>query len=161
MDQFPGGESYPIRVPQFNEDSPNLSPISYSNKNIDKSTLWEVLDDISIIFPSMPVFEILKLYFSQPLEICPTSLVDSQSLILLETEQACREYNKLPFGGGIWDQPNIILESFSIIRTERNQYERTRFEQLDKKDKKSTEKKNNPFSSPNFDLPPLNTNLNI
>lgn len=110
----------------------------------------------------MPTFEILRTYFAQPLEICPTGLIDDQDLFLLEVEQACREYYKLPFDGGLWDQPYKLIQAFAQIRQERNQYERARMEEL-KRDGKSKKKVpgHDPFQSPNLNLPVRNTNLSL
>lgn len=89
--------------------------------------------NIERVFPDIPPFETLRLYFSQPLEVCPTSLLDPYFMFLLASEQSAREYHVLPFDGGYWDQPLLLSTIFDVIRTERNQYERIRFEKAKKK----------------------------
>ena len=86
--------------------------------------------------PDIPPFEALKLYFLNPVEVCPTSLIEDSLIFLLETEQAAREYNTLPFGGGLWDQPTVLLSAFSTIRAERNHFERIRMEEIRSKQKR-------------------------
>ena len=114
------------------------SGVAYKNGSlyvaeIDK--VWRI-DNIEENFPSMPPFEALKMYFSGPQEACPESLVDPYFQFLLETEQSAREYHQLPFAGGLWDQPRQLLDIFTTIRSERNQYERVRFERMKRKSKK-------------------------
>ena len=95
--------------------------------------LYEELDNIENSLPHIPPFEALRLYFSQPLEACPSAMMDAYYLHLMEAEQAVREYNTLPYDGGLWDQPLQLLRIFTVIRSERNQYERIRFEKANKK----------------------------
>ena len=117
------------------------------------------MDNIENSLPQIPPFEALRLYFAQPLEACPTAMMDDYFIYLMETEQATREYNTLPYNGGLWDQPLQLLRVFSVIRSERNQYERIRFEHLKKKTNKgSTQAPNIPAMQPS-DLPPLGRNV--
>ena len=121
--------------------------------------MFDELDIIEQALPSMPPFEVLRTYFNQEVEVCPTAMIDAEDLFMLETEQACREYHKLPFEGGLWDQPLKLLENFEVIRAERNQFERIRFEQLKRKEKVK-ENNQGPLARGNTDLPPRNRNLN-
>jgi len=45
-------------------------------------------------------------------------------------EDACNNYHCLPYKGGLLDQPIYILESFNVIRGEKNRYERVRADKL-------------------------------
>ena len=124
--------------------------------------LFEELDYIEEVFPDIPPFEALRLYFTAPKEVCPTSMIDPYLMFLMEAEQASREYHTLPFEGGLWDQPKVLLEVFSSIRTERNHYERIRFEKLQKKSKSKVSESNTAGSimtSPNTNLPPRQRNV--
>jgi len=126
--------------------------------------IFEELDRIETVLPSIPPFEALRLYFSQPLEVCPTAMVDPYHVYLMEAEQASREYHVLPFDGGLWDQPLALLRSFTIIRSERNQYERIRMERVTKKMKKGKGSSSDMGNTPNVpafqgsDLPPMGRN---
>ena len=78
-------------------------------------------------------------------------------MFLLETEQSAREYHQLPFDGGLWDQPRQLLDIFTTIRAERNQYERIRYEQMERKSKKAQATNDMPGAKSltmNEDLPP-------
>jgi hypothetical protein len=125
--------------------------------------IFEELDRIENVLPSMPPFEALRLYFAQPLEVCPTAMMDRYHLFLMEAEQASREYHVLPFDGGLWDQPLTLLRAFSIIRSERNQYERIRMEKVTKKMKRQSSDMGNTPNVPAFrstgDAPPMGKNL--
>lgn len=99
------------------------------------------------------------MYFVSPIEVCPTSILDAYLWFILEAEQAVREYHTLPYDGGLWDQPNPLLDAFTAIRIERAQYERVRFERMRKKSEKGGGQQDMKFRSPNVDLPPRSTNI--
>jgi hypothetical protein len=123
--------------------------------------LYEELDNIENSLPHIPPFEALRLYFSQPLEACPSAMMDSYYLHLMEAEQAVREYNTLPYDGGLWDQPLQLLRIFTVVRSERNQYERIRFEKMKKKSSKMSSGQQTPNAGAfkASDLPPLGRNI--
>lgn len=156
--QFPGDETYDLDVPIFEEDNPSSSPSKYEKRTL---TAEEILEELGIIeenFPDMPAFEALKLYFPA---VCPTSLTDHHLLFYIETEQAVREYNTLPFDGGLWDQPYLLLEIFTVIRSVRNQYDRIRFEEMSKKAQKTGHGSQGKtiHTSLNEELPPRQGNI--
>ena len=126
-----------FNVPVFEEEGLNQMPSGYEQKQLTLDGLLEELSKIEDNFPSMPPFEALRMYFSAPQEACPQSITDPYFAFLLETEQSAREYHQLPFSGGLWDQPRQLLDIFTAIRSERNQYERIRYEKMDKKAKKA------------------------
>ena len=116
----------------------------------------EEMDDIADHFLNMPPFEILRTYFISP-EVCPTALTDNYLVYLIELEQAVTEYNTLPYDGGYWDQPLLMIEAFNAIRSERNQFERVRIETM--KAKAKTKGKGGKSGSPNEDRPPRRKNI--
>jgi hypothetical protein len=170
LKKWPGDETWNIDVPQFNEDSQNTSPISFETKELDIEGVLTELSKIEESFPDIPPFEALRLYFSQPLEICPTSLLDPYEMFLIEAEYAAREYHRLPFEGGLWDQPLVMLRIFDTVRSERNHYERIRMETVAKKNAKthrqaqtssmlSGKQLREVATSPNTTLPPRQGNV--
>jgi len=136
LSEWPGEESYTIPVPIF-DDTVGSPPTSHENKELTMEGLFDEMEAIEDHFLNIPPFEILRTYFIDP-EVCPTALIDSYLVFLIEAEQAVREYHTLPFPGGLWDQPLKLLEAFTTIRYERNQYERIRIEVMRAKSKKST-----------------------
>ncbi len=150
-DDYPGNDSYIFNLPIFDEDTPY--PVGERREILDEARVLEELDYVLDKYPDMPPFEALQTYFRNPHEVCPTALVGLDLAHLIEAEQATREYHTLPFDGGLWDQPQVLLEIFSLIRTERNQYERIRIAKLSKQTDKDT---------PSRKLPKLrgHTNMN-
>ena len=143
-----------FNVPVFDDQALNQTPIGFERKQLTLDGLFEELDKVEENFPSMPPFEALRMYF---LEACPQSIMDSYYMFLLETEQSAREYHQLPFSGGLWDQPRQLLDVFTTIRAERNQYERIRYEQMERKNKKAQASNDMPGAkmlTKNEDLPP-------
>tara|TARA_B100000424_G_scaffold271651_1_gene275506 strand:- start:473 stop:928 length:456 start_codon:yes stop_codon:yes gene_type:complete len=147
-----------FNVPVFDAENLNQTPVGYDRKQLSQEDLLDELNNIEENFPSMPPFEALRMYFSGPQEACPESLVDPYFNFLLETEQSAREYHQLPFAGGLWDQPRQLLDIFTTIRSERNQYERVRYERMERKSKQKQSAGGNalPLKSAtiNEDLPP-------
>jgi len=143
----PGQEHYTLQVPVFpdygasklpvNQIAGPVLPIGAELKKLAKDDLLDELDAIYERLPEMPIFEILQNFFRQPVEVCPTSLLESYILFLIDAEQASREYHTLPYTGGLWDQPSLLLDCFTQIRYERNQYDRIRMQRMAKKAKKS------------------------
>lgn len=151
--EWPGDETYIIDVPIFDDESSSGTPLNYVKRALTLSEVLDELDKVSECIPDIPAFEALRLYF---VSVCPTGLIDPLVLFYIEAEQAVREYHTLPFKGGLWDQPKLLLDMFTVIRSERNQYERIRMEEISRKAKKSGSGKGgkNIFSSPNEGLPP-------
>lgn len=143
-----------FNVPIFDAQAINQTPIGFERKQLSLEDLFDELDTVEENFPSMPPFEALRMYFT---EACPQSILDPYYMFLLETEQSAREYHKLPYGGGLWDQPRQLLDVFTTIRSERNQYERIRYEQMERKNKTAQASNDLPGAkmlTRNEDLPP-------
>lgn len=146
-----------FNVPVFDDMNLNQTPTGYERKQLTLEGLLEELSNIEENFPSMPPFEALRMYFSSPQEACPQGINDPYFHFLLEAEQAAREYHQLPYAGGLWDQPRQLLDIFAAIRSERNQYDRIRYERMDRKSKSKGNTGNSlPLKSAriNEDLPP-------
>ena len=162
LQTWPGNDTYELDHPIFGEDLPSQSPIGYEKKEMTLDDIFEELTIVEETFPDIPPFEALRLYFTSPLEVCPTAMMDPYLVFLIEAEQAAREYNVLPYDGGLWDQPRALLNIFSAIRTERNHYERIRFEKIDRKMKSKgaigPRKAGDILQSPNTNLPPASRN---
>ena len=61
--------------------------------------------------------------------VCPLSYVYKnipQAFTLWNIYQKAKQFNTLPYSGGIMDQPNIIMEAFTIIDTQISKYESER-----------------------------------
>ena len=129
LDKFPGNKSYTFELPVFDDVSPY--PTESTNEELDMEGVLEKLVQMEWEKPDAPPFELLQTYFASP-EVCVTSLSD-ESIDLIALEQSSRDYHSLPFGGGILDQPKALMTSFSIIASERNQWERIRMERTDRK----------------------------
>jgi len=54
--------------------------------------------------------------------VCPRSLIDSLSMMVVELESDCKEYSKLPDPGALLDQNRRIMEMFRCVRSARNAY---------------------------------------
>jgi len=143
LDQYPGQEENFISVPLFDSDDFSPNVIGEERKTLDKEGIFEELETLEAVFPHLSPFEILRSYFSQPREVCPTGIVDPHHNFLLEMEFSCREYNCLPFEGGLLDQPLILMEVFRTIQAEKASYERSRMSKMKKKfsDKNSSSSK--------------------
>lgn len=154
MDGEPGQDTYRLKLPKFDIEQPNQSPMGEYGANVTREDVFELLSDWEEIFPDLPPFEAARLYLHEPIEVCITSLIDPYSLYVIEAEQACRDYQVLPYDGGLWDQPNVLIEAFSIIRMERNHFERIRFEKWKADSKRNKGAGNSTFDSPNQAIPP-------
>ena len=157
LDTWPGQESYILDKPIFEDEAPSQSPIGFESQEMTLEDVFEALEEIEEIFPDIPPFEALRLYYSQPKEVCPTSMIETYMMYLMEAEQAAREYHLMPYSGGLWDQPQALLQVFSAIRVERNQYERIRFDKIKAKTKKGQGKQDaGTIPQTTSSLPPRN-----
>ena len=159
MTNWPGKESYLYSVPIFDDENPSQTPIAYEDKDLKLEDLFEELTRIENTLTNIPPFEVLRLYFVQPKEACPTSMLDPYFQYLIDAEQASRDYHVLPFDGGLWDQPLQLLQIFTAVRYERAHYERIRFERIEKKMKSKSGQGQNAIPSPNEALPPRTRDL--
>lgn len=136
LTDFPGKESYFLKVPVFDEESTNKNPVGEEERDLSLDDIYDLMEEWETIFPDMPPFEMIQTWFRYPLEVCPTSLVDPYYAFMLEAEASCREYKVLPYDGGLWDQPLALIQAFETIRTERNHFERIRIDRMEQKAKK-------------------------
>lgn len=153
-DGFPGKEAFILNLPVFDIEGSSGTPIKLEPESVTLEGVFDELDRIESYIPDIPPFEAMRLYLIDPVEVCPTSLMDPYIMYLLETEQAVREYHTLPFEGGLWDQPMVLLEAFIAIRSERNQYERLRWDRIEKKRDRKSDTGDRVLVSPNENLPP-------
>lgn len=82
--------------------------------------------------PDMPPFEFIQALIKprNQKEVCITAFIDPFLAYYVDLESACKEYRTLPYEGSLLDQPQALLDTFAIIRQERNRYERVRADKL-------------------------------
>ncbi len=110
-----------IGIPLFDEKGNPLSgnDIRY---NVGPDDYIEVLTDIQeelSVQKKMPLFEAQLSYFKS---ICSLSVIDSDYDLLMVWETMCNEYSIWPYSGGLFEQPNKLVESFITIMVARNEY---------------------------------------
>ena len=132
LNKFPGNESYTFELPIFTEDSPY--PTDSRKVELDMEGVVEELVSMEWEKPDAPPFELLRTYFMDP-EVCMTSMA-FEGTDLIGLEQQTRNYNTLPFKGGLLDQPNVLMQAFDVISAERNHWERIRMRRTETKMKK-------------------------
>jgi hypothetical protein len=138
-----------LSLPDFDPEKPNQAPLGYHEAEVTRNDIFELLSDWEDIFPDMPPFEAARLYLMHdPIEVCITSLMDPYTLFLIEAEQASRDYQALPYDGGLWDQPKVLLDAFTAIRSERSHFDRIRLEKFKNKGTKGEGPKDQRFTSP-------------
>lgn len=100
-------------------------------------TAEEALEEIERVqteqFPDLPLFEIVRLFFQHPRELCVTSITDPWTNWLIGTEAACKRYGCLPFAGGWLDQPLWVIDVFDEIASTHVLFEKKRMAELNKK----------------------------
>ena len=92
----------------------------------------------------MPLFEMVRLYFRQPKELCVTAFGEPEFEYWVRAEDRAVTYNILPFAGGQLDQPLIVLEILDLIRGAKVQYQiakQERQEMIDKLNAQRTKHK--------------------
>lgn len=142
-----GKEAYPFKLPVFDPELKKLDPTqtyeTIFNQEDFLSWLYETNDYYR---PEMPSFEFVKaLVHSKNPEVCFTAFIDEVLGQFIELESTCKEYKVLPYPGGVLDQPNIILDAFSVIRGEKIKYENFRNKKMMdnlKSDKPASTKRN-------------------
>tara|TARA_R100000458_G_C8275331_1_gene250385 strand:+ start:1803 stop:2312 length:510 start_codon:yes stop_codon:yes gene_type:complete len=132
LNKFPGNKSYTFELPIFVENSPY--PLESRKVELDMEGVIEELVNLEWEKPDAPPFELLRTYFMNP-EVCMTSLA-FEGTDLIGLEQQTRNYNTLPFDGGLLDQPTVLLQAFDVISSERNHWERIRMERTNRDMKK-------------------------
>ena len=95
----------------------------------DRDGMLEVLEELQLKFPGQSVGEIWLTLYST---LCPVSFIDEWCDFWFSLEAACCEYGKLPYDGGLLDQPKIVLDILETIRIAKVQYYLWRSKQKEK-----------------------------
>lgn len=115
-------------MPEIEVDGETVRVVGHSPavRNLDEfiETLWE----IEILQPDLPVFLLAMKHFHR---VCCTAIgIREPYLSLLITlESACSDYQVLPYGGGLMEQPQFLYDAFQCVRVGRNEYFRIRDEE--------------------------------
>ena len=142
-----GEQQYNFVLPTLDFDNKKFNGSETKSMDQEDFLLW--LDDMNVNFnPDMPAFEMIQAYLNPRNkaasgEICMTGFVDFEIGTLIDLENACNNYHVLPYGGGLLDQPQLLLEAFNLVRSEINRYEKVRYDKMAKAaDKSSSSNKN-------------------
>lgn len=135
--QVHGEETYPLFIPIFDE----LRRVTGSEiRDFNLRGLLDWLDNLSDdVFPDAPPFELLKRFAQgrdetgRPKEVCVEAFSDLELGSLIDLEDSCHSYRCLPYEGGLFDQPNYIMEAFNIIRATKNKYNNAKMDEALKK----------------------------
>jgi len=84
-------------------------------------------------FPDLPLFEIVRMFFQHPLELCVTGITDPWTNWVIGMEAACKRYGTLPYVGAWLDQPLWVIDTFEEIAITSNIFDRRRAAEIDKK----------------------------
>jgi len=106
-----------VFVPEFDEISPGEWSARRESveRYVSKEEFIDILSDIQDLKPDMPLFEMVRVYFRNPKELCVTAFGDPEFEMLVKMESRASEYHVLPFEGGQLDQPLVVLEAMDII----------------------------------------------
>lgn len=74
---------------------------------------WDIL---RIYFGGKPIKDKKGVVYNQ-MEVCPAGLADEEILSTVAAEIDCSDYKKLYFPGSVSEQPSILMEAFSVIRS--------------------------------------------
>jgi hypothetical protein len=122
---FLNNQRHEVSIPKFiNLDTAPVSTGEITEiKEVDVDGFFEILNEIAVIYPSRPIFDIITMYFKP---VCPESLIDPFYLHWALVESSCKEYG--------WtvqetlDNPDWLLETFNFLTTGRNQFARKKDE---------------------------------
>jgi len=120
-------------LPTFDVDTKKLNMTEVNEATYTQEEFLQWLYDTNDLYvPDMPPFEFIQALVKPRTqkEVCITAFIDPSLAYYIDLESACKEYKNLPFEGGIFDQPQYILDVFSTIRQERNRYEKVRADKL-------------------------------
>jgi len=97
----------------------------------------EVVDELVRIqddhFPDLPLYEIVRLFFQHPKELCITGITDPWTNWVIGMEASCKKYGTLPYVGAWLDQPMWVIDVFDEIAITTNLFERKRQKELEGK----------------------------
>jgi len=123
-----------LRVPDHDENTHRPTGTYTVQKISTKEEFLEVLAELrDNFYPDWSLFDVHKAHFPQ---LCGEAVIDQVSLYYMNLETTASTYHTLPESGGIWDQPQYVLDMFDIIRGERARAERQSLEEARKKFKK-------------------------
>lgn len=135
-----GKEAYPFKLPVFDTESKKLLNEIEEQIFTQEDFLSWLYENNDLYRPQMPSFEFLRtLLKSKNPEICLTAFIEQGLGELIDLESACHAYRTLPFEGGLLDQPQLFLDAFETIRSERNRYENFKNQALFDKMKSKTD----------------------
>ena len=108
------------------------APIQVGTKEItvDADGFFDLVHEFQSYRPGLPFAEVISFHFR---DVCIKSLIDEDYYQYLKMEAFCKEYHCLPFEGSMMDQPNILIEIFSVIRGTRAEFEINRQKEMMKK----------------------------
>jgi hypothetical protein len=130
----PGKERYDFTLPIFDETThppSQTGTITYREQT--EEDVLERLDEMTRVFPEVPEFELVNMYFKNPFDLCLTGIADPDIVALIELEAECTKYQVMPYAGGLQDQPTPILEAFSAVREAENEFNIKRFAEMSSK----------------------------
>jgi hypothetical protein len=127
-----GEEVFPFKLPYFDEETKKMIPGETNEQVFTQEEFLEWLYEVNErYFPDQPSFEFIQGAFkARNGEVCLTAFIDESLGELVDLESHCEAYHELPYDGGIFNQPQLFLDAFSIIRTERNRYEKVRADKM-------------------------------
>ena len=126
-------QSFAVDFPVINEEG-KQSRIQDKNgkmiyetisKRVDGQEFLEELWELQNSMRPRPVLLDYKgngLLGSEFQNVCPRSLINSLSMMVVEMESDCKEYGKLPDPGALLDQNRRIMEMFRCVRAARSAY---------------------------------------
>jgi len=83
------------------------------------------------LVPDAPIFQLLRMHYQYPKEVCATGIIDPGFNDILLMEERAEKYGIFPFEGGQLDQPAVLMEAFDIIRSATVQFERDRMAEVE------------------------------
>lgn len=112
-----GGEDrHEIKIPDFDSEGKTLPDPRIEVFDVER--VFEVLVEyehlpIHGLRPGLNPFKLFQKIF--PKSVCPVGLLDPQFGRILDTAMLCKHYNVLPCAGGLWDQPQRVIECMRVI----------------------------------------------
>ncbi|MFV2014551.1 MAG: hypothetical protein ACC656_03930, partial [Candidatus Heimdallarchaeota archaeon] len=115
-----GQGAYPFKFPNMDPETKKQIPGPYEENIFTQEEFLDWLYETNdYYFPNMPAFELIQGAFKATnKEVCLTAFVDESLGELVDLESHCEAYKVLPYRGGIFNQPQLFLDAFSVIRSE-------------------------------------------
>ena len=86
LDNDWGEDRHKFILPIFDPGAAQPMPVAEEDVTLTEEDIMVRLEKYQEIFPDAPPFELLTLWFIRPNELCPTSILDPQLGLLLDTE---------------------------------------------------------------------------